>query len=98
VPPEVHLALATTRAQRVYVANLAPQVPETEGFTVADEVAALRAHGLEVDAVVVDPRRGPMASESRSGHLEVVVATVGDASGAVHRPERLAAALAGLVR
>jgi uncharacterized cofD-like protein len=98
VPPEVHRALASTRARRVYVANLAPQVPETAGYRVVDEVAALRAHGIEVDVVVVDPRRGPVDAETASAGLEVVVAVVGDATGAVHSPERLAEALAGLVR
>ena len=41
--------------RRVYVANLRPEGEETAGFDVADHVAALAAHGVEVDVVVADP-------------------------------------------
>jgi uncharacterized cofD-like protein len=93
IVPAVREALAATSAQRVYVANLAPQVPETAGFSVDDELAALASHGIEVDVVVVDPRRtaGAAAPEAR-----VVVAPVADPDRAVHDPERLAVVLGAL--
>ena len=46
-------ALPATAAQRVYVCNLRPQIPETAGYDVAAHVAALRQHGVEVDVVLV---------------------------------------------
>lgn len=93
VVPAVRSALATTSAQRVLVANLRPQVPETDGFTVADEVRALADHGIAVDLVVVDPRR---ADGDLEGELDVPVSTVplADEAGAVHAPGPLADALA----
>lgn len=95
IAPAVRHALATTTAQRVYVANLAPQVPETEGFTTADEVAALLAHGVSVDVVLADPARPCGTAPPAVRCVEVPVATEG---GAVHDPLRLADALAALSR
>lgn len=92
IVPAVRDALTSTRAQRVYVANLAPQVPETEGFTVADEVAALARHGIEVDVVVADPRR----CSTEGVAVPVEVRPVAAPEQAVHDPEPLAAALAAL--
>lgn len=93
IAPAVLGALAATDAQRVYVANLAPQVPETAGFTVDDELAALASHGIDVDVVVVDPRR---SAEAGSTAARLVVAPVADPDRAVHDPERLAVVLAAL--
>jgi uncharacterized cofD-like protein len=93
IVPAVYEALAATSAQRIYVANLAPQEPETAGFTIADEVAALRAHGVEIDVVVADPRRHGPAPAALVRRVE---ATVADPGRAVHDPVRLAAALADL--
>jgi uncharacterized cofD-like protein len=95
VVPAVAEALDDTAARRVYVANLAPQVPETEGFTVADEVAALADHGIEVDVVVCHPSRSGGAEDLPTG-VELVVAEVADEGGRVHDPARLADVLRGL--
>ena len=54
LPPAVHEALAATRAQRVYVCNVAAVERETLGFDVASHAVALRAHGVEVDVVLAD--------------------------------------------
>lgn len=97
VVPAVTDALHATGAQRVYVANLAPQVPETAGFTVADEVAALARHGLEVDAVLVDPIREVGDLDLTGATFAVERCTVGDDRLRVHEPVRLAAALAALL-
>jgi uncharacterized cofD-like protein len=42
--PAVAQAVATSPARKVYVCNVATQRGETEGYTVADHVAALEAH------------------------------------------------------
>jgi uncharacterized cofD-like protein len=54
--PELRAALAATPALRVYVANVATQAGETEGYDLADHVEALAAHGVGdiVDVVVAN--------------------------------------------
>jgi uncharacterized cofD-like protein len=80
-------------ARTVYVANLRPQPAETEGFDVADHVAALVAHGVEVDTVVAD------SAAIALGRLAVPVldCPLAKANGRAHDPTRLASALASLV-
>jgi uncharacterized cofD-like protein len=97
VVPAVHASLQATSAQRVYVANLAPQEPETSGFTVADEVAALARHGVPVDVVVADPAREPGDLAALPVAVRVVTVPVASGSGRVHDPVRLAEALAALI-
>lgn len=96
VVPAVHEALVATSAQRIYVANLGPQVPETEDFTLADHLVALTAHRVSVDLVLAEP--GLLAASGALPHpqVPVVEAAVADDRGRAHHPERLADALAGL--
>ncbi|MDQ4098278.1 MAG: uridine diphosphate-N-acetylglucosamine-binding protein YvcK [Actinomycetota bacterium] len=80
VIPDVGDALKRTSARKVYVCNLRPQVPETEGYDLAAHLGALANHGLEVDDVVCDPsqldvgevgvpcHRLDLALEDGSGH------------------------------
>jgi uncharacterized cofD-like protein len=91
--PALAEALATTRGRKVYVCNLRPQLPETEGYDVAAHVRALRAHGLEVDAVVCDSTHLPRG-EVDVAFVDVALAGPG---GAAHDPAKLAVALADLV-
>lgn len=93
VVPAVRSALALTDAQRVYVANLSPQLPETEGYGVVDEVAALFAHGIDVDVVLCDPSRSCGQKPSLKPFVEMPVA---HPDGLVHDPCRLATALEAL--
>lgn len=72
VVPAINQALRDTRAQRVYVANLRPQIPETAGYTLDDHLAALARHHVEVDAVLHDPEG--LALPDRSGHDPVQLA------------------------
>ncbi|HEX2578459.1 MAG TPA: uridine diphosphate-N-acetylglucosamine-binding protein YvcK [Aquihabitans sp.] len=97
IVPAVRRALHATSARRVYVANLAPQEPETAGFTLADHVAALAAHDVPVDVVL--GHAGPGADPAVAGPdgPPVVTCPVADDRGLVHHPERLGAALASLV-
>ncbi|HXQ96237.1 MAG TPA: gluconeogenesis factor YvcK family protein [Candidatus Acidoferrales bacterium] len=54
--PEVRDAVATSRALRCYVCNVATQVGETEGYGLAAHIAALEAHAGAslVDVVLVN--------------------------------------------
>jgi uncharacterized cofD-like protein len=91
--PGIAEAIRTSPARTVYVANLRPQPAETEGFDVADHVAALEAHGVPVDDVLADTASivlGPL-------RVPVVQCPLAKASGLAHDPGRLASALAGLV-
>ena len=91
--PALRDALTETAARKVYVANLRPQVPETEGYDVAGHVRALADHGVEVDVVVCDPATielGDLAAPA-------VRADLGRPDGGGHDPARLAAVLADLV-
>ena len=92
-------ALRRTRARRVYVCNLRPQVPETDGYTLAQHLEALVAHGVVPDVVVHDPRWLGSAAEGVAlpGSPVVVEAQVGRDDGVAHDPVRLAAVLADLV-
>lgn len=91
--PALRDALAETAARKVYVANLRPQVPETEGYDVAGHVRALADHGVEVDVVVCDPA----AIELGGLAAPAVRADLGRPDGGGHDPVRLAAVLADLV-
>ena len=92
--PGVADTLGRCRAQKVYVCNLYPQIPETEGYDVAAHVAALREHGVEVDVVLWDSAAGLTA-----GHLDrpAVDRALAGPNGLVHDPARLALALADLL-
>jgi uncharacterized cofD-like protein len=88
--PGVTEAMHESRAQRVYVCNLRPQLPETEGFTVADHVDALTRHGVPVDLVIVD-HDAPM-SPGELG-VDCLGAPLLGRNRLVHDPDLLAAAL-----
>lgn len=98
IVPAVHQALRETRAQRVYVANLRPQVPETEGFELEDHLAVLADHGVPIDLVVCQVGQCTSGVSAVLPAASVVEAEVADDRGAVHDPERLAATLVRLLR
>lgn len=87
-------AIAASRAQRIYVCNLHPQPPETEGYGVADHVAALQRHDVVVDAVLWDPATGLALG---APGVPVVGRPLAGRNGLVHDPEKLAAALSDLL-
>jgi uncharacterized cofD-like protein len=91
--PAIRDALAAAAAPKVYVCNLRPQVPETDGYDVADHVAALAAHGLDVDVVLCHPGAMP------TGDLTVAVVEqpIAGPELAEHDPALLSEALARLV-
>lgn len=95
VVPGITQALSGTRARKVYVANLRPQVPETEGFTLQDHVDALERHGVAPDVVLVD-QRSLYATQPCS--LEVHAADLSGRNGLVHDVQKLAEAVVAEVR
>jgi len=88
--PGVIEAMRASRAQRVYVCNLRPQLPETAGFTVADHVAALVRHGVPLDVVLVDRHAAMPIGEPG---VEVLFTDLVGRNRLVHDPVRLASAL-----
>jgi uncharacterized cofD-like protein len=91
--PDVREALARTPGRKVYVCNLRPQLPETEGYDVAAHVDALRAHGLDIDVVLCQPDSLPMGILD----VECVQRPVAQPDGTGHDPALLAAALEALL-
>lgn len=92
--PAIREALASsTRARRIYVCNLRPQLPETAGFTSEDHVRAVLEHAIIPDTVVTaaDPD-GPAGAGSLLG-IPVVSAALARPDGTGHDPDRLAAVL-----
>jgi uncharacterized cofD-like protein len=83
--PELRAALATTAALRVYVANVATQAGETEGYDLADHVEALAAHGVGdlVDVVLANNSLGATVPD---GELGVPVKLRWPPMGASRRP------------
>jgi uncharacterized cofD-like protein len=93
--PALRDAIATSPAQRVYVANLREQVPETAGYDVAAHLAALERHEVVVDAVLADPRA--LRIGAPSGDVRLVSAAVGGERFIAHDPVLLARQLAPLL-
>jgi uncharacterized cofD-like protein len=89
--PAIRDAVAATRAQRVYVVNLAPEPHETEHYDAAAHVQALRAHGVEPDVILHDPAHMPAGSLDEA--LTVIPAALAREDGLAHDPGLLAAAL-----
>ncbi|MCB0978275.1 MAG: uridine diphosphate-N-acetylglucosamine-binding protein YvcK [Acidimicrobiales bacterium] len=97
IVPEVRRALHDTSAQRVYVANLAPQVPETAGFSLGDHLDVLSAHDIPVDIVLAPTRSGPDSTGedlgSSTGRWTTVERSLAMPGGGEHDPALLAVAL-----
>jgi uncharacterized cofD-like protein len=93
VLPAVAAALTATQGRRVLALNLGPQPGETQDLGPDDNVRAVRDHGVPFDVVLADPRFAPVDPHE----AEVVVRPVAVEGRPVHDPDRLGAALAGLV-
>jgi uncharacterized cofD-like protein len=91
--PALREALAAAKGRKVYVCNLRPQVPETEGYDVAAHLAALESHGVDVDVVLCDTTGLPLGTPCRPW----VDAPLARPNGLAHDSEKLAAALVDLV-
>ncbi len=87
-------AVASSKAQVVYVCNLRPEVCETEGYDVADHVAALTRHNVTVDLVLCDSIRGMSIGMT---DIPVHDVPLTGENTLVHSPAKLAQALSGLL-
>lgn len=110
--PGIRAALERSLALRVYVANVATQVGETEGYTLSEHVAALAAHdvGHLVDVVLAnsdtsaqvpegypaEPVRVDMPAAGTHPRLQLA-AVVDPANAHRHEPHRLTRALMRLI-
>ncbi len=96
---ELRDAVAAASGRVVQVANLRPQVPETEGLDATDHLLAVLDHVGRVDDFLYEPagalRVDPAAVEAL-GVRPVAADVVATGSG-THDPVRLAAALAALL-
>jgi uncharacterized cofD-like protein len=92
--PGIAEAIRKTPGQRVYVCNLRPQIPETEGYDVAAHVLALREHGVEVDVVLCDSSCGMSLHGVDRPTLDRPLC---GSNRLVHDPARLAAQLEDLL-
>jgi uncharacterized cofD-like protein len=110
--PGIRSAIGSARGLRVFVANVATQQGETEGYTLSEHVAALSAHGVGHLADVVLANDDPAARVPEGYPAEpvridlapggssprVVLAGVVDAANAHrHDPRRLTEALVRLL-
>ncbi len=107
--PGIRAALEDAAAPRLYVCNVATQVGETEGYTLSDHLAALRAHGVDhlVDAALVNnnfvahaprdypaaPVRVDMPLRAGSRPLIILRDVVDDGNAHHHDPQKLAASI-----
>lgn len=92
-------AVATATGRVVQVANLRPQVPETEGLDATDHLRAVIDHGGRVDDFLYE-RAGELrvdAEAVRALGVRPVAAEVMAAATGAHDPVRLAVALASLL-
>lgn len=96
---DLRAAIAVSRARVVQVANLRPQVPETEGLDAGDHLEAVLAHGARVDAFLYqadgDLRADP--ERIRALGVEPIAAAVARPDGLAHDPRQLAKALCALL-
>jgi uncharacterized cofD-like protein len=90
--PAVRESIAGSPAATVYVCNLRPQDPETEGFDVGRHLDALLAHGVRVDVIVCDTTAVALGTVS----VPVVDVPLARPNGLAHDPGRLAAVLGDL--
>ncbi len=83
--PELRAALATSAALRLYVANVATQAGETEGYDLADHVEALASHGVGdlLDVVLANSR---LVGDAPDGELGRPVRLRWPPMGATRRP------------
>lgn len=110
--PGIRSAVESARGLRVYVANVATQPGETEGYTLSEHVAALSAHGVGhlVDVVLAnddssarvpegypaEPVRIDLPRDDARPRLELA-GVVDPANAHRHDPRRLTQALVRLL-
>jgi uncharacterized cofD-like protein len=91
--PGVRKGINRSRASKIYVCNLRPQIPETEHFDVAMHVEALVAHGVDVDVTVCDTSSLALGNP----RFPVVDVPLARTNGMAHDSAKLASTLADLL-
>jgi uncharacterized cofD-like protein len=91
--PQVREGIRRSKAMKVYVCNLRPQIPETEGFDVSMHLAALAAHGIPVDVTVCDTTSMTLGDAPGL----VVDIPLARPNGLAHDPPKLASTLSDLL-
>ncbi len=95
VVPGIRDALCSARGERVYVANLREQRPETSGFDVAMLLRSLREHDVPVDVVLAD--KAALALGPFPDDVALVVADVAAEGLREHDPKLLGEELSHLL-
>ncbi len=92
--PAIREVLASgTKARRIYVCNLRPQLPETAGFSDEDHLRAVLEHGITPDTVVTSAGSAAPPGPGSILGIPLVTADLARADGTGHDPDRLAAVL-----
>jgi uncharacterized cofD-like protein len=91
--PEIRDGINRSTAQKAYVCNLRPQVPETEAFDVEMHLEALVAHGVSVDLAICDTTGLAMGNPG----IPVADRRLTRPNGLAHDPVKLASALVDLL-
>jgi uncharacterized cofD-like protein len=91
--PGVQRATAASAALVVYVANIGAEPGETDGYSLADHIDAVRAHGVDPDLVLADEA---LVVDERIRDL-VLSRPLSADDGLAHSPELLGAAVSELV-
>ena len=91
--PEIREGINRSKARKIYVCNLRPEVPETESFDVGMHLEALVAHDISVDVALCDTSGLALGDPRRP----VVDCRLTRPNGLAHDPVKLASALCDLL-
>jgi uncharacterized cofD-like protein len=97
--PTVASALARTGAPVVWICNLEPDAIETAGMAGEDHLAALRRHGVRVDAALFDPRAELQfdARQLAADHIQPIPRPLRGPRHGIHDQRLLGAAIGELL-
>jgi len=97
--PDVVSALLATAARKVWICNLQRQPGETAGMSASGHLAALRRHGIRVDAVLYDPEAEVSFAPTHLARrgVEAVPRPLQDDEPGIHDPVLLRTALRGIL-
>jgi len=98
--PALREAIAASPGRVVQVANLRPQLPETEGLDGTDHLAAVLDHGVRVDTFLYEEAGALAVDEGRvrAWGVDPVAGHLAGPIGHSHDPGRLAGMLSALGR